>query len=111
MEKATPRSECLKIIDMEHYYHHKHSQRLEHNVCNGYYISSAYLGYHWKGDHIRFHFETLVYRFRTEPTTLKRVIIAPIKTYCFKDYEKCIDHHHNLMQEIFQGIFQIDDYA
>jgi len=90
---------------------HKSAQRLKHTVAHGYYVSSAYTGYRWKGDYIKMFFETIVYRFRNDDISLERIILPPIITYDYKSYEECIKEHNLIVHDIYMDRFPINEYT
>lgn len=99
----------ISILDFKHISAHKSSQRLMHSVACGYYISSVFTGYKWKGDCIKMFFETIVYRFRNDDIALKRVIVGPIITYKYRTYEECMKHHSGLVGDIYNGVYKIEE--
>jgi len=98
----------IHLHDLEHFYVHKKSQTLKHSAVNGIYISSAYTGYRWKGDCIKQYFETMVYKFHTDPISLKRIITGPLVTYTYSTYNDCMQHHAGLLEDIWDGVFSFD---
>ncbi len=99
----------IQLIDMEHVFIHKKSQCLKHSVAYNHYVSSAYTGYRWKGDHIKQYFETIVYRFQTDILSLKRTVIGPIMTYTYQNHVECLQHHMDIICGIYDGIYKIED--
>jgi hypothetical protein len=98
----------LHLQDLEHFFIHKKSQIIKHSAANGLYISSACTGFRWKGDYIKQYFETIVYKYHTEPISLKRIITGPLITYTYGTYAECIDHHIGLLEDIWYGVFNFD---
>lgn len=102
MQPVKFKNHCLRTSDEKCLQLHRMNQRMRASVHCNHYISSAYTGYRWKGDYIKMFFETIVYTFRTDPISLKRIVQFPVKIYEYNSPEDCLRHHSVICKKIIK---------